>query len=649
MMFGSILLVLEAHDGFRSNAMLVFPGLLLISVMLLDRASYLTTASFVLLVVAGLGIAEKHGLTAAIPGVRTPTSYDSIFYVDLTLAVFAMIGTRIASDAQRNVFDLHGTIERASEANLELKATSEELRKSEQQLASIYNTVQDVIFHLAVESEGRFRFVSVNAAFLRITGLRREMVEGKTVDEVIPQPSLTMVLGKYRQAMDERTTVFWEETSDYPTGRLTGEVSVAPVFDKEGICTHLVGSVHDITERKRAEATLRESEERLRNAERLTHAGHWEWNIKTNQNTWSDGIFRMFGRPLDYTPTYDGFFQAIAPQDRERVEQWVSDCLAATSGRPIEFQIVRPDGELRTVTCICEVSVDEEGVPERMFGADQDITELRRAQQEDFARQKLESVGTLAGGIAHDFNNLLGGIVAQAQLALEKPATGSHPNEELQAISDSALRGSEIVRELMIYAGKETAVPGLADVSQIVKEMLALLKVSVSKHARLETDLGQNLPAVRANPAQLRQIVMNLITNASDAIGERDGVIRVATSTLKQGRDTSTQTAEQSEGGLHVQLVVSDTGRGIPQEIQARVFDPFFSTKSAGRGLGLAVVGGIVRSLGGAIHLQSEPGRGTTVQVLLPSAEASHENNGRTAVSHLSSPQRVATVFGCGR
>ena len=127
------------------------------------------------------------------------------------------------------------------------------LRENQAHLVSIYNTVEDVIFHLAIEPEGQFRFVSVNAAFSKVTGLSQEMVVGKTVNEVIPEPSLTMVLGKYRQAIEEKHVVRWEETSDYPAGRLTGEVSVAPVFDKTGTCTHLVGSVHDITEIKRAE------------------------------------------------------------------------------------------------------------------------------------------------------------------------------------------------------------------------------------------------------------------------------------------------------------------------------------------------------------------------------------------------------------
>ena len=203
----AMLLVFEARDGFRSLAMLLFPGMLLISVMLLDRASYLITAGMVLVAVAALGIAERQGLTRAIPRVRSSTTYESIFFVDLNLLVFAMIGSRIASDAQSNVFDLRATIDRVSKTNLKLEETAEALRESEQQLVSIYNTVRDVIFHLAVEPEGRFRFVSVNAAFLRVTGLSQEAVIGKTVNEVIPEPSLTMVLGKYRQAIEENTAV----------------------------------------------------------------------------------------------------------------------------------------------------------------------------------------------------------------------------------------------------------------------------------------------------------------------------------------------------------------------------------------------------------------------------------------------------------
>ena len=276
----------------------------------------------------------------------------------------------------------------------------------------------------------------------------------------------------------------------------------------------------------------------------------------------------------------------------------------------------------------------------------EDITELKRTQNEVLFRQKLESVGTLAAGIAHDFNNLLGAIQAQAELATAELAAGSTCNDELNAIREVAMRGSEIVRQLMIYGGKESAVIELVDLSTIVEEMLSLLKISVTKRAVIEANLGQNLPSIRASAAQLRQIVMNLITNASDAIGDRGGIIRVITRRATVKEELAALSAGTSLDGHYVQLEITDTGNGMSAQTQAKVFDPFFTTKSAGRGLGLAVVQGIVRSLGGTIAVTSEPNRGTTFQVSLPCVEAT-EASGQTAtsdVAQLTAP-RHSTVL----
>jgi nitrogen-specific signal transduction histidine kinase/CheY-like chemotaxis protein len=254
-------------------------------------------------------------------------------------------------------------------------------------------------------------------------------------------------------------------------------------------------------------------------------------------------------------------------------------------------------------------------------GATQDITDQKRAQEESLARQKLESLGTLAGGIAHDFNNLLGAVLAQSELAIGELAAGSPPHEELKEIRAVAIRGSEIVRQLMIYAGKEDDVLELVDVSKAIQGILGLLNVSSSRRAVLITNLGENLPPVKARVAQIRQIVMNLVVNASDAMQDSEGVIRVTTRKVSIGRDKAGVPQEGLTEGDYVRLEVFDTGRGISPEIQARMFDPFFTTKSAGRGLGLPVVDGIVRNLQGAIRVVSESGKGTMFQILLPCAE----------------------------
>jgi nitrogen-specific signal transduction histidine kinase/CheY-like chemotaxis protein len=265
------------------------------------------------------------------------------------------------------------------------------------------------------------------------------------------------------------------------------------------------------------------------------------------------------------------------------------------------------------------VLLDDDGSPVRLFGTNQDITESKRAQEEAVERQKLETVGTLANGMAHDFNNLLGGILAHAELALVQLAGGSQPEAEIKAICESAVRGSEIVRQLMIYAGTENEPLHSVDLSQIVEEMVDLLKFSVSKHATLITNIGKDLPAVQASAGQLRQIVMNLVTNASEAIGDRHGVIRVTTECVAVGHDQTRFTSEDVADGKYLKLEVSDTGCGMSPETQGKIFDPFYTTKSAGHGLGLAVVQGTVRSLHGTIRVESQPGEGTTFEILLPS------------------------------
>jgi nitrogen-specific signal transduction histidine kinase/CheY-like chemotaxis protein len=278
-----------------------------------------------------------------------------------------------------------------------------------------------------------------------------------------------------------------------------------------------------------------------------------------------------------------------------------------------------------------EVSVapvfDNKGTCTHLVGSIHDNTEVRRTQELAFARQKLETLGTLANGIAHDFSNILGAVLAQADLALSRLDSDSVSTGELRVIRDAAMRGADIVRELMIYAGTESPVLVPLDISQVIEEFSSLLKVSVSKHAMIQLDLTKDLPAVRANPAQISQLLMNLVTNASDAIGARTGIIRVITGRIATGSGASRPPTERE----YVQLEVSDTGCGMTPETQAKVFEPFFSANSTRRGVGLAVVDGIVRSLGGAIQLESEPGKGTIIRISLPAAETDSKKIDRAA------------------
>jgi PAS domain S-box-containing protein len=260
--------------------------------------------------------------------------------------------------------------------------------------------------------------------------------------------------------------------------------------------------------------------------------------------------------------------------------------------------------------------------------------ERRKLEEKIQQTQKMESLGVLAGGIAHDFNNLLMGILGNANLALDEMPAEAPARYSLQQIEVATRRAADLTKQMLAYSGKGRFVVKALDLSVLVEEMLHMMQVSISKKAVLKLNLTERLPAIRADATQIRQIVMNLITNASEAIGDRSGIIAITTGAMECDQEylSTTHLNEDLKGGLFVTLEVSDTGVGMSAETQARIFDPFFTTKFTGRGLGLAAVLGIVRGHHGAIKVYSEPGRGTTFNVLFPASEDQAETlEGRKA------------------
>ncbi len=237
--------------------------------------------------------------------------------------------------------------------------------------------------------------------------------------------------------------------------------------------------------------------------------------------------------------------------------------------------------------------------------------------------QKMESLGLLAGGIAHDFNNLLVGILGTASLALKESPEHSPLRTFLHEIQTSAERAAELARQMLAYSGKGHFVVTTLDLNELVSEMGHLLQVSIAKKIVLRFDFDRSIPGVVADPTQLRQVVMNLVLNAAEAIGERSGVIAIATGLVRASRaelDEAILGRNRPEGE-YVCLEVADTGTGMDAETLVQIFDPFFTTKFTGRGLGLAVVHGIVNGHEGALWVESEPGRGTKFRLFLSPAQ----------------------------
>jgi signal transduction histidine kinase len=273
--------------------------------------------------------------------------------------------------------------------------------------------------------------------------------------------------------------------------------------------------------------------------------------------------------------------------------------------------------------------------------------ERQKVQVKLLHAQKLESLGVLSGGVAHDFNNLLVGILGNAGLALQDLPEDSPVRQTIRDIETSALRAAELTRQLLAYAGKGQFATQPVPLSQLIEEMGHLLGTAVHRAARLAFEFAEDVPAVDGDPVQLRQVVMNLVTNAAEAIGVGSGTI-----TVRTGRMDATRAylldAHRGPGlaeGPVVFLEVEDDGHGMHPATLARIFDPFFTTKFTGRGLGLAAVLGIVRSHRGAIKVTSAPGRGTRVRILFPLSEAARVARAQPVPRDRESPVRGGTVL----
>jgi PAS domain S-box-containing protein len=317
----------------------------------------------------------------------------------------------------------------------------------------------------------------------------------------------------------------------------------------------------------------------------------------------------------------------IHPEDRERARSAIANAVKKRRSFEVDYRLIDRSGHTKWVLERGQGVYDEEGRLLSIEGLAIDITQRKDAEAEKLLverrlleGQKLESIGVLAGGIAHDFNNLLTGIIGNANLAsLEIPET-SRVQQNLKQIEFASQRAAELCQQMLAYAGKGRFVVQRVEFGSLVENTVPLLRASISKRAQLLFELTSDLPPVIADPTQMRQIVMNLVLNASEALGEHDGQIIIST-------DLRRPTSEYFAGAVltppdlnhdFVVLQVRDTGSGMGQETLAKIFDPFFTTKFAGRGLGLAAVLGIIRSHRGGLKVVSTPGAGSTFTLLFP-------------------------------
>jgi PAS domain S-box-containing protein len=409
-------------------------------------------------------------------------------------------------------------------------------------------------------------------------------------------------------------------------------------------------------------ARLRDSEERLRIAQRYAGAGSWDWDIRADQVAWSEEYFDLYGLdPAEVTPGREAWLASVHPEDREAAAAALEACLRRRDPDfRVEYRILHPRRGLRWLSGRGRLVCDAAGDPVRLIGLNIDVTDRKRAElaaeeanellkreveEEVKAREaaqaklfqtlKLEALGQLTGGVAHDFNNLLSVIMSGA--ALLRRDEGQDPARRerlLDAIEQAARRGADLTRRLLTFARRQALRPQPLDLEAWLGEMRELLARSLRGDITIEIEVAPGLWPAMTDVAELELAVLNLAVNARDAM-PKGGVLRLSAGNA----ELDPVTDPDGLGGEFVRLVLQDTGTGMPPEVMARVFEPFFSTKEAGRGtgLGLAQVYGFARQSGGGARISSVVGQGTAVTLLLPRSAAALAEAARPE------PQRSAT------
>ncbi|HKU42970.1 MAG TPA: PAS domain S-box protein, partial [Polyangiales bacterium] len=405
-----------------------------------------------------------------------------------------------------------------------------------------------------------------------------------------------------------------------------------------------VAFIVDVTERKREDRALREAEERLRRVVDAAPLVLWTCDaaavLTLTMGRGMQGLGLQAGDLVGMS-AFDAY------PDTPEIEQAIRRCL---QGEELSVEV---EVRGRTFDNLYTPLRDPDGNVPGVLGVGIDLTERRRAEAERerlqaqlLQAQKLESLGLLAGGIAHDFNNLLTPIVGGASAALLKLPQSSSLRVDLELIVSAAQRAAALTRQMLAYSGKAQLQTRVLDLSTHVREISTLIQASVPKKVELRLDLTAGLPPVEGDASQLQQIVMNLVINAAEAIGPREGTVFVMTSHQRlTASDAATLYCPDGlVPGQYVSLEVRDTGHGMDAATQAKIFDPFFTTKFTGRGLGLAAVLGIVRTHRGAISVESSPGQGTSVRVFFPTTERREAASVRPRPSSYRGQGRVLVI-----
>ncbi|HXR87600.1 MAG TPA: ATP-binding protein [Stellaceae bacterium] len=468
------------------------------------------------------------------------------------------------------------------------------------------------------------RLVMSNEAYRRMyPEIADLMVPGASFEDIVragvARGQFADAEGREEEWIDERIRQH-RQTEGAVEQRLSGE-RWSLASERRMSDGGIAGLRIDITALKHAQFALNESRLRLDEAEKIAQLGCADFNIVTHKLTWSSETYRIFGLdPRELPPMGEAYLALVDPRDRARVGALWAELERGVKPAPIEYWIIRPDGQARLIHGEHEIIRDRSGMAARIVSTLQDVTAQRAAEQRSrelerllIHSQKLEALGTMAGGLAHELNNILAPVLSLASVALEDFPADSATRRDLELVVVASQRARDLVRQVLAFGRKQTMEKKLIEPATTIRQTLRMMRATVPASIEIVEQIDA-VPAILADPDQLQQVVVNLVTNAQQAIGERLGKITVS---LTQNDDTADQNIRL------VRLAVTDDGCGMEAVLAQRIFEPFFTTREAdrGSGLGLSVVHGIVTSHGGRIDLRTAPGQGSEFAITLPAAE----------------------------
>jgi len=525
------------------------------------------------------------------------------------------------------LFAWNRTLKRSvAKRTAELKASDRTLRANETFVKTLMNAIPVPIFYKDIEG----RYTGFNSSFELFYGVSQGGLLGKSVFDIAPKELAEIYHAKDVELFQNPGSQIYESQVKNAQGAVRNVIFHKATFtDSAGNVCGLIGAILDITERIEKEQKLLEKEHKFK---AFFEQGYYLSGLMNLDGTLTDvnntalqfsGTEKgdVIGKPFWDTPWW-----AHSPELQEKLRQATK---RAAEGTHITFEATHPapDGTLHFVDFSIRPVRDQSGAVIFLVPEGRDISERKKAEEgrlnlerQLLHAQKLESLGILSGGIAHDFNNLLQALLGNLDLALLKLPEEATARKNIDQAINAGKHAAKLTNMMLAYSGKGVFVIKALSMTELVEENAGMLEATIPKSITLEQDLDHTLPSIMADAGQLQQVIMNLITNAAEAIGDQGGKISLSTGVkaYDQAALNSSRLEEKQVAGRYVWLKVRDSGCGMDEATLNKMFDPFFTTKFTGRGLGMSAVIGIMRAHKGAFLVDSQPNVGTTIQVLFP-------------------------------